>query len=49
MDGRDIEADADAVEAVVTMADHTRHLYRVDAGGSADASTFAYVGRIGTA
>ena len=49
MDGREIEPDADAVEVVVTMADHTRHLYRVDPGGSTDASRFAYVGRIGSA
>jgi hypothetical protein len=47
MDGREIEPDADAFEVVVTMADHTRHPYRADADGSTDASTFAYVGRIG--
>jgi hypothetical protein len=49
MDGREIEPDADAVELVVTMADRTRHVYRADAGGSTDASAFAYVGRIGSA
>ncbi|HEY5136021.1 MAG TPA: hypothetical protein VIJ41_09525 [Candidatus Nanopelagicales bacterium] len=42
MDGREVEADADAVEALVTMADNTRHLYRDDAGGSADALAFTY-------
>ena len=49
MDGREIEADADSVEVVVTMADHTQHLYRADAGGSMNATDFAYAGRTGSA
>jgi hypothetical protein len=49
MDGREIEPEPGAVEVVVTLADNTRHRYRGDAGGSTEASTFAYVGRIGSA
>lgn len=47
MDGYEIDADADAVESIVRMADNTRHLYRADTARSADASSLRYVGRVG--